>query len=435
MSCNFLRRLGKLTILDLYCYQLKKILSESIFGEVVTYYEELRVKLAFRMSMMFLCVFGILSYTRYFESMESFSMMAVATVISAFCILLMKSNNRNYLLVFYIYSICGYIIVAFSLMFYHSRIHLVDILWLMTVVFIAFFTLGRRLGYILLFLSILVTGLFIFLHLDNQIQSLEKLTLYEKISLLIELIAAFILNFYLFYLFLELNKYSQKKLLESYGQLKEQNTQILLQNDEKTTLVREIHHRVKNNLQIVVSLLRMQSLEVDNLEFRMLFQESINRIMAMSVIHQKLYQNDNLSQIRIGDYLDDLIREIMNLSFSEEGVRYEVKTEVGNIGLKTLIPVGLLVNELVSNSLKHAFDNLADARIEVEIQKEDENHLRITYFDNGVWKPQVEHSAFGLVLIDTLIEQLDGTKEVKREAGGTTYSIVVLNLEERDILA
>lgn len=361
--------------------------------------------------------------------------MAVATIISALCLVLMRSNNRNYLLVFYIYSICGYIIVAFSLMVYHSRIHLVDVLWLMTVVFLAFFTLGRRLGYILLVSSITVIGVFIFLHLNNQILLLKELAFYEKISLLIEMIAAFSLNFYLFYLFLEQNRYSEKKLLESYGQLKEQNTKILLQNDEKTTLVREIHHRVKNNLQIVVSLLRMQSQEVDNLEFRVLFQESINRIMAMSVIHQKLYQNDNLSQIRIGDYLDDLIREIMNLSFSEQSVRYEIKTEVGNIGLKTLIPVGLLVNELVSNSLKHAFDKLDDARIEIEIQKEGENHLRITYFDNGVWKHQVENSTFGLVLIDTLIEQLEGIKEIYTDAGGTTYSIVVLNLEERDILA
>ncbi len=362
-------------------------------------------------------------------------MMAVAMIISALCLIIMKSNNKNYLLVFYIYSICGYIIVAFSLMVYHSRIHLVDILWLMTVVFLAFFTLGRKLGYVLLVFSIIVIGIFIFLHLNNQIRILKELTIYGKISLLIEMIAAFSLNFYLFYLFLELNRYSERKLIESFEQVKEQNVRILIQNDEKTTLVREIHHRVKNNLQIVVSLLRMQSQEVDNPEFRVLFQESINRIMAMSMIHQKLYQNDNLSQIKIGDYLDELIHEIMNLSFSEQNVQYDIKTEVGKIGLKTLIPVGLLVNELVSNSLKHAFNDHADGRIKIDIQKEGEGRLRITYSDNGVWKPEVGNSSFGLVLIDTLIEQLEGMKEIVRGESGTTYSIVVLNLEEKDILA
>ncbi|MNU87236.1 putative sensor histidine kinase pdtaS [compost metagenome] len=387
------------------------------------------------MSIMCVCIFGILSYTRYFESMESFSMMAVALAISIVCLILMKSNHNNYLLVFHFYSIGGYIIVAFALMFYHTRLHLVDVLWLMTVVFVAFFTLGRRLGYVLLFCSISIIGVFIFLFLNNQILILKELTFYQQISLLIEVIGAFSLNFYLFYLFLELNRYSEKKLLEFYGQVKEQNTKILFQNEEKTTLVREIHHRVKNNLQIVVSLLRMQSQEVDNPEFRTLFQESINRIMAMSLIHQRLYQNDNLSQIRIGDYLDELIHEIMNLSFKEQVVEYEIKTEVGKIGIKTLIPVGLLVNELVSNSLKHAFDDTENAEIHIEIQREGENHLRITYFDNGVWKPQIGHSSFGLVLIDTLIEQLEGTKEVRMEERGTTYSIMVLNLEEKDILA
>jgi two-component system, sensor histidine kinase PdtaS len=427
--------LEKLSILVLYCYRLKNLKLDSIPQEARTYFEELRVKLAFRMSAMFLCIFSILSYTRYFESMESFSMMAVATVISAICLVIMRVNNNNYLLVFYIYVICGYIIIAFSLMVYHTRIHLVDVLWLMTVVFLAFFTLGRKLGYLLLFSSICILGIFIFFHLNNQILLLKAFTIYQKISLLIELIGAFSLNFYLFYLFLAFNRYSERKLLESYDQVKDQNTKILLQNEEKTMLVREIHHRVKNNLQIVVSLLRMQSQEVDNPEFRGLFQESINRIMAMSMIHQKLYQNDNLSQIKIGDYLDELIHEIMNLSFSEQSVRYEIKTEVGKIGLKTLIPIGLLVNELVSNSLKHAFEDRSKARIRIEIQKEGENRLRILYFDNGVWKPQVGNSSFGLILIDTLIEQLEGTKEVLLEENGTTYSISVLNLEERDILA
>ncbi|MNX90071.1 Histidine kinase-, DNA gyrase B-, and HSP90-like ATPase [compost metagenome] len=108
---------------------------------------------------------------------------------------------------------------------------------------------------------------------------------------------------------------------------------------------------------------------------------------------------------------------------------------MGKIGLKTLIPVGLLVNELVSNSLKHAFDDHATARIEIAIQREEENRLKITYFDNGVWKPKSGTSSFGLVLIDTLIEQLEGTKEIQLSETGTTYTIVVRNLEEKDVVA
>ncbi|MGV3612598.1 MAG: sensor histidine kinase [Fluviicola sp.] len=327
------------------------------------------------------------------------------------------------------------VVTSYALITFHNTVHLVDVLWMLAGVSLAFFCLGRVWGFILLFISIVSIAVFIFYSLNIHIEEVQIRSVYQKFSLVIEMISGFLANYYLFYLFLDLNRYSERKLIESFDHVKEQNARISIQNDEKTTLVREIHHRVKNNLQIVVSLLRMQSQEVNNPEFRVLFQESINRIMAMSLIHQKLYQNENLSQIRIGDYLDELIHEIMNLSFREQEVHYEIKTEVGKIGLKTLIPVGLLVNELVSNSLKHAFHETTNARIQIEIQKEGESHLRLTYFDNGVWKQQMDNSSFGLVLIDTLIEQLEGTQEISRGENGTTYSILVLNLEEKDILA
>lgn len=402
--------------------------------EVKNYFEELKVKLAFRMSSMFLCVFLILACAYSFDSKENFLPMLFGVVISSICLLVVWLT-RNPALVFYIYSISGVLISSYVLIEFHNTIHLTDVLWMLAAISLAFFCIGRVFGFILLFVSLISISIFIFYSLNTHIDQLQIRTVNQKFSLVIEMIAGFSLNYYLLYLYLDLNRYSERKLIEAFEQLKEQNTRISIQNDEKTTLVKEIHHRVKNNLQIVVSLLRMQSQEVDNPEFRGLFQESINRIMAMSLIHQKLYQNDNLSQIRVGDYLNELINEIMNLSANEKGVRYEVRTGVGKIGLKTLIPVGLLVNELVSNSLKHAFDNLEDARIEIDIQREGEGWLRITYFDNGTWKPQTGNSSFGLVLIDMLIEQLDGNKEVSMGPDGTRYLILVQNLEERDVLA
>ncbi|MNK09058.1 putative sensor histidine kinase pdtaS [compost metagenome] len=386
------------------------------------------------MSLMFLIVFLILTYAYYFDSLESLLTMGLGVVVSIIC-LCIASLKRNAALVFYIYSISGVLVTSYALVTFHNTIHLVDVLWMLAGVSLAFFCLGRLLGFILLVVSLIAISIFVFYSLNIHIEEVQVRTVYQKFSLVIEMISGFLLNYYLFYLFLDLKRYSEKKLIESFEQLKAQNSRISIQNDEKTTLVREIHHRVKNNLQIVVSLLRMQSQEVDNPEFRTLFQESINRIMAMSLIHQKLYQHENLSQIKIGDYLKELIHEIMNLSVTRHSVQYEINTEVGKIGLKTLIPVGLLVNELVSNSLKHAFDDHATARIEIAIQREEENRLKITYFDNGVWKPKSGTSSFGLVLIDTLIEQLEGTKEIQLSETGTTYTIVVRNLEEKDVVA
>lgn len=407
----------------------------SIPDEVKNYFEELKVKLAFRVSILFVFVFLILACAYFFDTRENFLPMLFGLVISGMCLVIVWLT-RNPALVFYIYSISGVMISSYVLIEFHNTIHLTDLLWMLAAISLAFFCIGRVFGFVLLFVSLVSLAIFVFYSLNIHIEELQIRTVSQKVSLVIELIAGFSLNYYLVYLYLDLNHYSERKLIEAVEQLKAQNVKISLQNDEKTTLVKEIHHRVKNNLQIVVSLLRMQSQEVDNPEFRTLFQESINRIMAMSLIHQKLYQNDNLSQIRIGDYLNELINEIMNLSANEQGVRYEVKTGVGKIGLKTLIPVGLLINELVSNSLKHAFEDLSTACIQIDIQREgDDGWLRITYFDNGTWKKQTGHSSFGLVLIDTLIEQLDGSKEVRMEPHGTTYVILVQNPDERDVLA
>lgn len=405
-------------------------------GEVTNYFVELRMKLAFRMSLLFMCVFAILSYIYYFDSFESFITMAAGLAVSCVCMAIILFKKR-YFLVFYIYSISGVLITGYGLIVFHNTIHLVDLLWMLAGVSLAFFCLGRTLAYSLLLISIAVMVVFVFYSVNKHIEVIQLRTVYQKFSLVVEMVAGFLLNFYLFYLFLDVNRYSERKLMESYEQLKEQNTRILVQNDEKTTLVREVHHRVKNNLQIVVSLLRMQSHEVENPEFRMLFQESINRIMAMSLIHQKLYQNKNLSQIRIGDYLDELVREIMTLSVTGREVQYEIQTEADRIGLKTLVPLGLLVNELVSNSLKHAFDDaLQQARIEIRIYRGADGWLDMTYRDNGSWKAVAESGkSFGLILIDALVEQLDGSKEVRKEAEGTTYCFRVKNLEERDVWA
>jgi two-component system, sensor histidine kinase PdtaS len=404
-------------------------------NEVKTYFEELKVKLAFRLSLMFLIVFIILCYAYSFDSIESTIVMALGVFISLVCLLIV-SAKRNYNLVFHIYSISGVVVTSYALITFHNTIHLVDVLWMLAGVSLAFFALGRVLGFILLTISLIAISIFVFYSLNIHIEEVQIRTTYQKFSLVIEMISGFSVNFYLHYLFFNVNKFSERKLIESVEQLKEQNIRISHQNDEKTMLVREIHHRVKNNLQIVVSLLRMQSQEVNNPEFRLLFQESINRIMAMSLIHQKLYQNTNLSQVRIEDYLNELVHEIIHLNITGEDIGFKIQTEVNRVGLKTLVPLGLLVNELVSNSLKHAFTDNQDARIEITISRREDGWLDLMYFDSGIWKENSgKSSSFGLILIDTLVEQLEGTKSVQKENSGTTYSFYIRNMEETDIIA
>lgn len=409
----------------------------AVSEDLQMYFDQLRIKLAYRMSIMFFIVFFTLTYAYYFDSIESCLTMAFGTLLSLFCIFYVRFKKK-YQLVFFLYSTLGVLVTSFALITFHETIHLVDVLWMLAAVSLAFFSIGRTLGLILLLVSLIAITYFTFYSLNINIETVKPRSAYQQITLVAEMISGFGLNFYLFYLFTNLHRYSEKKLQEVNQQLIEKNTRIQLQNDEKTTLVKEVHHRVKNNLQIVVSLLRLQSMEIDNNEVKQHFQESINRIMAMALIHQKLYQNDSLSQVKFADYASELVNTIIQTDAQGRNIEFVVQSEIEKVGLKSLIPIGLILNELVSNSLKHAFtEQEKKGIIELSVSKgESKNWLSFVYKDNGQWKyTEKERQSFGLVLVETLVEQLDGTISVEKEKDGTAFILKLHNVIEPDIVA
>ena len=150
----------------------------------------------------------------------------------------------------------------------------------------------------------------------------------------------------------------------------------------------------------------------------------------MSSIHQKLYQQDDLTNIDLGRYIEDLASELIDLFQAKSQVEIDVKCEYGQIDLKTIVPVGLLINELLSNSLKYAFEELDRGQIVLEIKDRDKG-FELYYSDNGNWKTSgQEPSGFGLELIDILTEQLNGTKELRRDQHGTRYTFHLQKLTE-----
>ncbi len=405
------------------------ILQNPISEELKAYAQQIRIKLAYRLSVLFLIVFSLLTFAYYSDSMESFITMAAGVVISLVCLSVMMLW-KNDAFVFYTYSILGVLVTSYALIAFHETIHLVDILWMHAAVALAFFTIGKKLGYVLLAISLIAIGIFLFYSLNKNIVTVQPRTTYQLVSLMAEMISGFGLNMYLFYLFLGINHFSEQKLLEINQHLQEQNTQIQIQNDEKTVLVREIHHRVKNNLQIIISLLRMQSMEIEEEKLKIHFEESINRIMTMSLIHTKLYQNDSLSQINFPDYLKDLMQDLLRINPGKKTISYDVVCPVENISLKTIIPLGLIFNELISNSLKHAFSFVENGKIDIDIQEEENEWLIIRYMDNGKWKKRENYASFGMTLIDTLVDQLDGKIERIFEEHATIYNIRVKNQED-----
>jgi two-component sensor histidine kinase len=205
---------------------------------------------------------------------------------------------------------------------------------------------------------------------------------------------------------------------------------------EKEALLKEIHHRVKNNLQVISSVLRLQSDYIKDERVLALFKDSQNRIRSMALIHEKLHQSSNLLKINFEDYLRDLADNLLR-SYAANVQAATLCTEAAGVWLNidTAIPCGLIINELVSNALKHAFPALtSDNEISVEIVRSEDNQLTLTVRDNGIgFPPDLDFrntDSLGLELVCVFTEQLEGTIKLDRTVGaGTTFTITFSELD------
>lgn len=196
---------------------------------------------------------------------------------------------------------------------------------------------------------------------------------------------------------------------------------------EKETLLKEIHHRVKNNLQVIASLLRLQSRYLKDDDARAMFEESQNRVHSISLVHEKLYRTGDLARIDFQDYLLTLTKGLTE-SWRRPGVPVAVSVEAEGVhlGVDVAIPCGLIVTELVTNALKHAFPNDAPGSIHVTAAVAPAGRLKLTVQDDGVGLPaNVEFrrsGTLGLELVGSLVRQLGAKLEIGRERG-TRFSL------------
>lgn len=407
---------------------------KSISKEVSGYLEKQKILLASRMTVVLTFAFAILTTAYIYDTLGTFLLMGLVLLISIFCLFMMY-YRKNYKLVFFAYSTTGVLIISASLFILPSANHLVDFVWLLACISLAYFGIGKKVGILFFIVIAIIIVVFIFYALNTHIESIKVQNLFQKFALITEVIAAFLLNFYLLFLFINFNIYSKEVLKEANIKLIQQNSKIKLQNDEKSLLLKEINHRVKDNLQIIATLLRLQNTDIDkNHEVRLKIDESIQRIMVMSMVHEKLYQNNNLSKVKFVEYANELIASILKATVEKKEIQFSVHSDIKEIGQKSLIPIGLILNELVSNSLKYAFLNKNEGFIELEVlDGEKGNWIKLIYKDNGVWNEFQTNSGFGLQLIHSLVEQLDGSIDILKNANGTTFKMEVFNDMEVEI--
>ncbi|MBL8399055.1 MAG: response regulator [Candidatus Accumulibacter sp.] len=184
---------------------------------------------------------------------------------------------------------------------------------------------------------------------------------------------------------------------------------------EKEVLLREIYHRVKNNLQVIGSLLNMQGHEIEDPAIRSLFEESADRIRAMVLVHEQLYRSEDLSSIAFDAFLDKLLKQLSQQFFAT-GIVIERRLSAIVLGLETAIPCGLIVNELVTNAFKHAFPDGRKGKVVVELSENDDKRICLTISDNGVglpagFSPQ-RGKTLGWQLMAGLVNQIEGDLQV-----------------------
>lgn len=198
----------------------------------------------------------------------------------------------------------------------------------------------------------------------------------------------------------------------------ELNKKMLL---EKEWLLKEIHHRVKNNLQIVISLLNTQSAYLDNEDALMAIQNSQHRMHAMSLIHQKLYQSDNLANIDMSWYIYELISYMRECFATDNKINFVLDTEKVYLDVAQAVPLGLIINEAINNAIKYAFPLDKKGDVTIELKNTGENNYQLIVADNGVGLPEnfedTERNSLGMNLMMGLSDQIDGTFDMTNENG------------------
>lgn len=190
---------------------------------------------------------------------------------------------------------------------------------------------------------------------------------------------------------------------------------------EKEILLKEIHHRVKNNLQVISSLLSLQSEYVKNKTDKELFRESQTRTRSMAIIHEHLYQTTGLRSINFGKYIKTLASDLYHIYGSQsDNIKLKMDVESIQVDINTAIPCGLIINELISNAIKHAFPGDKKGEIYIKFYQKDDK-LNLTVKDNGVGLPEEidlqNIDSLGLKLINTLVDQINGEMEINSNDG------------------
>jgi two-component sensor histidine kinase len=363
-------------------------------------------KFIYSLSILFTLLIIIYLFQWNFENIFTF---LTALILNIGCLIYLK-KTKSFKPIYFIIGSAGILFPMMTLITIQDLLHFGDFIWLIVAVLLTYFGLGSRIGKFYAFFSILVIITYISFFVNINLENLKPLAPIDKVALAFELIIAFSIIFYITYQYTLLHSISENKILNSNQELEIQNQQIKKQNHEKEILLKEIHHRVKNNMQIISSLMNLQSKSINDDTAISVLKESQGRIKTMMLLHQRLYLSEqNFSTLNFKTYLSDLVEDIdKTLNTNKNKTEINIEIPEITIDIDTAIPIGLIVNELCTNAYKYALSENGKLRIKLSIKNENEICLEIA--DNGPGLKSEFNSenanTFGFRLILMLIKQL-----------------------------
>ena len=220
----------------------------------------------------------------------------------------------------------------------------------------------------------------------------------------------------------------ERRVAQRTEELLRANSDLSVSLQEKVVLLKEIHHRVKNNLQVITSLLNLQARDIVDESAQKLFINSQSRVQTMALIHERLYQSDNLSKVNFAEYIPALVDSLFSTyKTGSQEVDLQIDVEELMIELDQAIPCGLIVNELMSNALKYAFPEERSGTIVVQLHALEDNMLELNVSDNGIGLPEEvgleAKSTLGWQLLNILTRQMRGALEVLERRQGVHFRI------------
>jgi two-component sensor histidine kinase len=261
---------------------------------------------------------------------------------------------------------------------------------------------------------------------DLHLADLHAKNEFRFYSVIVLLVSALVIAFILF----RNNRNKQKanlalrdkndKIEKTVSELNMTQASLVARNAENELLLKEIHHRVKNNLEIVSSLLELQSNQIEDPYTKDAMLASQNRVHSIGIVHQKLYQGENLGAIEMKDYFINLSESILDSFSAHKRIQVECAMNTLNVDIDTAVPLGLIVNELLTNTIKYAFPGERSGKVQIKLEQGANGNLQMLVSDNGVGKSgTINGTGFGGQLISLLTRQLGGT--IKEDNNNGTH--------------